>query len=381
MPDRPVHLIVHHASACGLLKPGERWLINGREALPLGKARLCAFGLCSVHPKLVSILAQLSSEAPLPDDLLLCDHEGCDVAFRMEFATAKVPLPGADTGKMTRRMERGAMAATNILKKQGPFLARVSKELAATLISACTTTRYDDGQIVLMQGVVGEHLYLVAEGTVEVARFGKDADETVLVTLGVGECFGEMSILTGEVTSAEVRSRGRATILSLHKEQLEAMLLQTPELSREFSKLLADRLKATNVSLESELSRGVLGKLSMISFVDLVQTLHQSRRTGTLVLNCAGQQARVGFHNGAVSTAVVGAAQGDEAFLQIVSWPDGDFCFEANQSEDVETGKVESDTLGLMMEGMRRLDEAKAAESSGALSAEKGEVQTSSETK
>src|SRR6185295_12964106 len=102
-----------------------------------------------------------------------------------------------------------------------------------------------------------------------VARQGKGGEETILVTLGAGECFGEMSILTGDVTTAEVRARGKATILSIHKDNLETLLVKRPGLSREFSKLLAGRLKATNSSLESELSRGVLGKLSMIPLLDL----------------------------------------------------------------------------------------------------------------
>jgi CRP/FNR family transcriptional regulator, cyclic AMP receptor protein len=213
----------------------------------------------------------------------------------------------------------------------------------------------------VMQGVVGEHLHVVAEGNVEVAKRGENNDETVLVTLGRGDCFGEMSILTGEITSAEVRAKGPTAVLMLHREQLEGMLLKRPVLSREFSKLLAERLKATNQSLQSELSRGILGKLSMISLVDLVQTLNQSRRTGTLVLTYFGQQARLGFRNGQMSTAICGEFLGEEAFFTVVCWPDGDFCFEQAEPAADAPGKVKTDIMGLMMEGMRRMDEARIA--------------------
>ena len=355
--NRPITLSVSQPGSCPLLKQGDRWIISGLEIEKPGNVKLCGAGLCSVYPKLDALLKSLPSSGVLPDDYLLCDAEGCDAAFRMEYTASPAPTQGVPAQGSTRRLERGAMAATTMLKKSGPFLSRLPKELAADLVGICTSARYEDGQIILMQGVYGEHLYIVAEGLADVARIKGESDITVLVTLGKGECFGEMSILTGELTAAEVRSRGISTVLSVHKEKLESLLLKSPVLSREFSKLLADRLKASNVSLESELNRGILGKLSMISLVDLVQTLHQSRRTGTLVLNYAGEQARIGFRNGVLSFAVVGDTMGDEAFYKVVAWPDGDFCFEQTEPNAGDPGKVERDTMGLMMEGMRRLDE------------------------
>lgn len=360
IPDRTITLIVSQAGSCPLLKPGDRWNITGREIEKAATIKLCGAGLCSIYPKLEALLKSLPPSATLPDDYLLCDAVGCDAAFRMEFAAAPGLEPAAAAQGSTRRLERGAMAATTVLKKAGPFLSRLPKELAADLVGICTSVQFQNGQIILMQGVTGEHLYIVAEGLVEVTRIKDDNEVTVLVTLGKGECFGEMSILTGELTAAEVRSSGTSTILTLHHEKLESLLLKSPVLSREFSKLLADRLKASNVSLESELNRGILGKLSMISLVDLVQTLHQSRRTGTLVLNYAGEQTRIGFRNGVLSSAVAGEIMGDEAFYKAVCWPDGDFCFEQTEPNTDEPGKVQRDTMGLMMEGMRRLDEKTA---------------------
>ena len=367
MPDRPVLLVVQQVTSCPLIRPGDRWMIVGNEICKPGGGRLCGGGLCSVFPKIQNIVHSLGEDGILPDDYLLCDQFGCDAAFRMEFSDAPLPSgtttmsPLSTTGNqrvvsVTRRMERGE---TGVAKKTGPFLSRLPKELAAELVTSCRAVHYEDQQVILMQGIVGESLFIVADGKVDVVRFSNEREETVLVTLNAGDCFGEMSILTGELTSAEVRSNASSTVLSLRRDKLEALLLKRPALSREFSKLLADRLKATNVSLESELSRGILGKLSMISLVDLVQTLHQSRRTGTLVLNYAGEKAAVGFMNGTLLTAISGETMGDEAFYRMVCWPDGDFCFEQTEPKPSDPGRVTGDMMGLMMEGMRRMDEMK----------------------
>jgi CRP-like cAMP-binding protein len=369
MADKPVLLVVQQVTSCALLRPGDRWMIMGNEIAKPGGGKLCGTGLCSIFPKVRDIVKNSAEAGKLPDDYLLCDAPGCDAAFRMEFsaaapdpAGAAVPSDGLRATGTTRRLER-PIGAASLTKKAGPFLSRLPKELAAELVISCKAIRYEPNQVILMQGIAGEHLYIVAEGKVDVVRCTNDRDETVLVTLVSGDCFGEMSILTGELTSAEVRSNGHSTIFALHKEKLETLLMRRPALSREFSKLLADRLKATNVSLESELSRGILGKLSMISLVDLVQTLHQSRRTGTLILNYSGERATIGFKNGALLTATSGDILGDEAFYRMVCWPDGDFCFEQTEPLPSDPGHVASDMMGLMMEGMRRLDEIKARQS------------------
>lgn len=360
MADRSVALVVLEAGTCPLLKRGDRWVFSGGEVSKSSTGKLCGNGLCSVYPKLRDLLVSLPANAALPDDYLLCDAPHCDAAFQMEFSAAASPVTGEVA--FTRRLERGAQAATAILRKHNPFLTRLPKDVATDLMAVCKTEKFEEGEIILMQGVVGDHLYIVSEGAVEVAKRGEGKDETVLVTLDPGNCFGEMSILTGEITSAEVRSKGSSKILCLHKDKLEGLLLRRPVLSREFSKLLAERLKATNMSLQTELNRGIIGKLSMISLVDLVQTLQQSRRSGTLVMNYYGQQARLGFKNGILSTAIAGTIKSDEAFYTVVCWPDGDFCFEQGEIEIKDDEKVVRDSMGLLMEGMRRMDEARSAQ-------------------
>lgn len=378
MIDKAIALTVHQAGACPLLKAGDRWLIESNEISRLGNAHLCAQAVCSLYPKLRDLMTTLPPNATLPDDYLLCDAPGCDAAFRMELTTAaaavsqssQVDAAGvptvipASTPSNTRRLDRGTQTATKQLKKAGPFLSRLPKDLAAELVCTCTTRRFEDGQIIVMQGIVNEQLYIVAEGHVEVVKINDKQEETVLVTLSEGDCFGEMSVLTGELTSAEVRSRGPSAVLFVHKDTLEGLLMKRPLLSREFSKLLADRLKATNLSLESELSRGVIGKLSMISLLDLIQTLAQSRQTGTLVLTRFGDTARLGFRGGAMVTAILNELRAEEAFYKSACWPDGDFCFEKTEPPDDESQRIAADNMSLMMEAMRRMDEARAAESS-----------------
>ena len=100
----------------------------------------------------------------------------------------------------------------------------------------------------------------------------------------------------------------------------------------------------------------------MIPLVDLVQTLSQSRRTGTLVIHNRTSQAFIVFMNGAVVSAVAGAKGGEEAFTQVLDWEEGEFCFEPCEPfvpQPEREGAIGVDTMGLIMEGMRQIDERK----------------------
>ncbi|MBI3831697.1 MAG: DUF4388 domain-containing protein [Planctomycetes bacterium] len=394
MPGRAIHLVVSKAEGCPILKEGDCWVISNPEVGVLGDARVCAHAICSFFPHLKNLLQVTPKDMALPPMLLRCQGEGCATIFRIETAapasaqgrppilagSAAAPVPvtapatavaiGAslppavyasktDVGA-TRRLERGALAAGNKLKEQGTFLSRIPPHAAVKVIGTAKKVVYKNGQLILDEGVRGDALYIVGDGKVEVVkRSPKDGSETILAVLSDGECFGEMSLLTGEATSAAIRARGEAAIFVLGRKQLDQLLVEVPALNRVFSQLLAARLRTVNTTLESELGRGILGKLSMISMIDLVQTLNASRRTGTLVVTGQQGEAQILFKNGQVSGALLGRMRGEEAFYTAAAWPEGDFCFEQDRTDMAADASIQKETMGLLMETMRRMDEAK----------------------
>ena len=352
-PKKRMALVALETDGCGLFSPGDRMIIEGREVVKGLSNRICCEAIVSMYPALRKLAEDAEMGGAAGRAELRCAGESCEARFAAEpFLEAPAVL------RVTRRMERGARRATQMMKAAGPFLSRLPARVAQELVGAATMRRFGPGELILEQGRTGENLYIVGEGEVEVLRLSPDdRAEVVLVALGKGECFGEMSLLTGEPTSAAVRSRGHSTILLLDRESLEVLLARHPDLGRAFSKLLADRLKATNVSLESELDRGIMGKLSLINIVDLVQTLNASRRTGTLTLSRSGVNAVLSFREGRLIGTRVGDEEGEAAFYGLMAWSEGDFFFE--QGDIRGEGNIRTDTMALLMEGLRRLDEAR----------------------
>ena len=101
---------------------------------------------------------------------------------------------------------------------------------------------------------------------------------------------------------------------------------------------------------------GIKGKLSEISLIDWMQTLEQGRKTCALMLRSGNETCTIYFTDGAVTHAVCGDLRGDDAVFKVLTWVDGDWevDFQKNSSERTTT----MSTQGLMMEGLRILDES-----------------------
>ena len=95
----------------------------------------------------------------------------------------------------------------------------------------------------------GDTFCMIISGRVRVYRTTEDGQENTLSTLGRGECFGEMALLTGAPRSASVATLEPTSILAIPKNDFDNVLSVNPDLSRTFAKILADRLKASNVHL------------------------------------------------------------------------------------------------------------------------------------
>jgi CRP-like cAMP-binding protein len=350
----PLLLTVTRTGECPVLRNGDQIIFNGRE-VQAARGRLCAPGLCVLYPKLVQLLQGAGGTESSGE--VTCGQEGCEAAFLVEpYMPAEKRV--SQTVVTSRRMEYAARVATEQLRSKGPFMSRLPEEAAKRLQESAEAAKFDQGAVILAEGQTGEALYIVQNGEVEVSRASqKDGAEVMLTVLGKGECFGEMSMLTGNPTSANIRARGEATVLIIGREKFESLLNEIPLLHRAFSQVLANRIGAMNISRDSELGRGLLGTLTMISIVDLVQTLSASRRTGQLVLTRANEKCILQFKDGNVASARLGMRKGEEAFYEVVTWSDGDFCFENTEPSPDFTARIRRDTMSLLMEAMRRVDE------------------------
>jgi DNA-binding response OmpR family regulator len=97
------------------------------------------------------------------------------------------------------------------------------------------------------------------------------------------------------------------------------------------------------------------GSLSDMGLVDLLQTIDVSRKSGVLRLQSGIKRGSVFFNEGRVLDAELGALSGEAAIYRFLLWSEGEF--ELDFRDVRREDKLSVSTQGLLMEGMRRLDE------------------------
>ena len=98
------------------------------------------------------------------------------------------------------------------------------------------------------------------------------------------------------------------------------------------------------------------GSLSDMGLVDLLQTIDISRKTGVLRMSSGPHEGSIYFREGQVLDAEVGSLVGEAALYRFLIWSEGNF--EVDFRERVERApRIQTSTQGLLMEGMRRVDE------------------------
>lgn len=101
---------------------------------------------------------------------------------------------------------------------------------------------------------------------------------------------------------------------------------------------------------------GFSGNLADMGVVDLVQTFEMGRKTGTIRLDGGGERVgSVFFREGKVVDAEMGRLKGENAFHRMLNTFEGKFDVQFGPVERPD--RIEVSTQGLLMEGMRRLDE------------------------
>ena len=104
-----------------------------------------------------------------------------------------------------------------------------------------------------------------------------------------------------------------------------------------------------------ERSSSFSGLLGEMGLVDLMQTVDIGRKTGRLNIETPTQRGHISFREGKVCNARSRRLTGERAFYRMLLWNTGTFSmdFVAHGDDDV----IELSTQGLLMEGMRRVDE------------------------
>ena len=99
----------------------------------------------------------------------------------------------------------------------------------------------EPGTVIVRQGDEADALYVVQSGEVEVRLRGADGESKPVATIGAGDYFGEIGVLTGGARLADVVALEPTELLRLSKDDYERYLAQVVEIDQELGEKAAER--------------------------------------------------------------------------------------------------------------------------------------------
>ncbi len=101
---------------------------------------------------------------------------------------------------------------------------------------------YQNGETIVREGEIGNCMYVVQDGYVEVVS-DAGSHEVQLAVLGKNEFFGEMAIFEHEIRSATVRALGPARILTVDHKNFLRRIHEDPSLAYRLMEVMSRRVR------------------------------------------------------------------------------------------------------------------------------------------
>jgi small-conductance mechanosensitive channel/CRP-like cAMP-binding protein len=143
--------------------------------------------------------------------------------------------------------------AKTILRGEALFDC-LSDDQLENMVKQSHLNHFGRGERVIEEGAPGESMFILLRGTAQVS-VAKNGSRIPVAQLRSGDCFGEMSLLTGEKRSATVRADADCYVMEIGKEVMGEVIRESPDCLRQLSEMLAKRkLETEDILKDAALS-------------------------------------------------------------------------------------------------------------------------------
>ena len=223
--------------------------VSGIAKKPEPMVRVASYGDFAVHYEIRYPLAEFSAYLETEAEIMSL------LGYRFKRAV-DIPMPIRDISvrqvtpeSMLADQDRRASEIMGLMGKSGSLL--LSSSELKTLVSRLKVMTFAGGEIPVKQGEPGDSFYIIKSGRVNVVVEKTAGETAVVATLGPGNFFGEMSLLTGAVRTASIHAKEDAEFIVIDKESFRSTLANNPSIAESLSHFLSER----QAGLEAERER------------------------------------------------------------------------------------------------------------------------------
>ncbi len=165
-----------------------------------------------------------------------------------------------EPGSEPRQREEGVLMEHLLMLQSVPLFAAMTLEQLEAIHLCLSEQHYTREELIFSEGDVGDEMFIVVEGEVEILIKLETPEPFLLATVGPGSYFGEMAILDNEPRSAAARVSKEARLLVLKGEQLKELVYVMPEIAFTIFKVLSERLRRSDRRLDAMVRSSAEGK-------------------------------------------------------------------------------------------------------------------------
>ena len=204
----------------------------------------------------------------------VCDSIRTNVWYSLHRHGIRIPFPirTLQLERPARDKQQEVQATSRIMLRQHPMFKSLTDDQLDALLPRGWVVHFGRGEKLIQQGDDGHSMFILVNGEANVV-VERNGYQTHVASLKRGDCFGEMSLLTGERRTATIVAHTDCEVVEIGKEILANSLKENPELLNKLSELLARR------QMETE---GILAAKTETSLVRARQTEYQATFVGRL---------------------------------------------------------------------------------------------------
>jgi CRP-like cAMP-binding protein len=166
--------------------------------------------------------------------------------------------------------------------RKAPIFSGLDASAADALRASMNLVKLRKGQSLFKEGDDGDHLFVVSSGKVKLGTKSIDGRENLLMILGPGDMFGELSLFDSGPRTATATAVTDSKLLALGQDKVIPWVKEHPEVSLQLLARLASRLRRTNEVVGDLVFSDVPGRVAK-ALIDLGVKFGEKRSEGLFV--------------------------------------------------------------------------------------------------
>jgi len=128
----------------------------------------------------------------------------------------------------------------------------LTKESLDAIIPRLVVNTFPAGKTIIYQGDPGYSMFMILSGSVAATLIDDDGTECTLSTMKEGDVFGEISLLTGEPRTANIKAVTDVRVIHMYQNIFNELRERYPELNHAFFRLLMQRIGEKDINKQIE---------------------------------------------------------------------------------------------------------------------------------